>query len=311
MVNVNRIRAIKNCNTMKIYRYLALAAISMLLFASCVHSGDLDLDPVPDIGFTYSSDGLTLTFTSSTEGTTGITWATSDGGTGSGESLSHKFPSPDTYWIEMKGTLNGKEQRVSTKVIVAKPAIVSVTDNSLSDWDKVKYEDFIFTGSENGVLPIVEGKADYDANWLYLYLALDTKLAEEKAATGYICDLSIDGDDDIATGFEVNGIGGEYLVEGCFFGQAWYDFYHGTTGADWWDDGTLADPKYSAGFVLGHEEQDGNVIKVELAIKRDTFGITGTKCAIQMTLFNDDWSDLDYLMFGGVSDIHLSLDKTE
>ena len=51
--------------------------------------------------------------------------------------------------------------------------------------------------------------------------------------------------------------------------------------------------------------------QVELAIKRDTFGITGTKCAIQMTLFNDDWSDLDYLMFGGVSDIHLSLDKTE
>jgi hypothetical protein len=89
---------------------LSVVCGCLLLFSmtSCIHEGDLDLAAVPDIGFTYTSNGLTLTFTSATAEATNLTWKVSDGGTGSGDEFVHKFEKtghilgPDDWNIQWK-----------------------------------------------------------------------------------------------------------------------------------------------------------------------------------------------------------------
>ena len=297
---------------MKINKIIALAITAGFLLStmSCVHDGDLNLDPVPDIAFTYTSDGLTLTFTSDPADISDVTWSTSDGGSGSGTTFSHEFPSPSTYWVEMTGTYNGKQQSVSTKVLVAKPAIVSMTDNTLSDWDNVKYEDFIFTGQEEGSV-IKVGKVDYDSNWLYFYVALNASVITSSNATDLIWDFFIDVDGDSSTGFSYHDVGGEYLIEGKLFDDdAWYDVYPGVTGADWWGD-PITDPKYVNAIVIGAQEKTDDVYRIEFAINRRVYGITGTIAGFGLCQFDNDWSDLDYMTYEGSTAILLSLDKTE
>lgn len=289
---------------------IAVAAGVLLMTSSCVHKGDLDLDPVPDIAFSYTSEGLTLTFNSDPADISDVTWSTSDGGSGDGAIFTHTFPSPSTYWVEMSGKFNGKQQTVSAKVLVAKPAIVSMTDNSLADWDNVHYADFTFTGQAEGSA-IKAGKADYDANWLYFYVVLDANVITSANATDLIWDFFIDADGDSSTGFVYHDVGGEYLIEGKFFDDdAWYDVSSGVTGADWWGD-VYSDPKYKNAITIGAQEKTDDVYRIEFAVNRNVYGITGTKAGFGLCQFDNDWSDLDYMTYEGSTAISMSLDKIE
>ncbi|MBQ5528669.1 MAG: hypothetical protein IIU05_06440, partial [Bacteroidales bacterium] len=69
----------------KIITLLSIAAMAVL--SSCIREGDLDLDPVPDIAFDYTCDGLNLTFKSVTENTTDVKWEIIKTKDGSAETL--------------------------------------------------------------------------------------------------------------------------------------------------------------------------------------------------------------------------------
>jgi len=176
---------------MKTIKLSGLIALTVLLLSSCVHLGDLNLDPVPDIGFSVEHNGLTLTFVSTKSNTSDVKWKTSDGGSETGETMTHTFPEPGTYWIEMSGIYDGVPQTVSTKILVAKASKVSMTDGTVADWENVTYPDFQLTGSEPGS-PIKKVKIDYDANYVYYYMELDVTVNPGADETSHILSVRID-----------------------------------------------------------------------------------------------------------------------
>ena len=286
-----------------------LAGLSLLLASSCIHEGDLALAGIPDIGFTYASDGLTLTFTSGTPEATDISWKASDGSTGSGNEFVHKFAKPATYWVQMTGTFNGREQTCATKVLVAKPANVSMTDDTFDDWDKVTDPDFIFTGETPGTSPIIAAKFDYDANYIYFYVEFSNKanpgVDSEKAIFSFNCD----SDDNLATGMSVDGVGADYLMEGCLTcSSPWYDFYNCTDQANWTH---IVDENFlNSIMILGHKEVTDDVTRIEWAYSRSQFEITSTSMKFVLKMYDGDWSDADAVYDSdGNKAISISLNK--
>lgn len=287
---------------------ISILFLSILSLCSCVRLGDLNLDPVPDIAFDVTHNGLTLTFTSATPNTSNISWKTSDGGSGTGETLIHSFSEPDTYWIEMIGEYGGVMQSVSAKILVAKPAKVSMTDNTVADWDNVTYEDFQFTGKGEDDTPIVKGKVDYDANFVYYYLEMDITKTPNCAESTHIMSVRIDADDDPSTGMSTGGVGAEYLMEGNLYGDdAWYEFYKYSSSEDDWV--YIEDETFYDGIIIGHYEVDGNIMKIEWAYSRKTFEINSTSYAFYEKIYDEDWEDADILYYNGSKAIHVAMDK--
>lgn len=292
-----------------IHSMLSAALFSCLLFTatSCIHQGDLNLDPVPDIAFQYTSNGLTLTFKPATDGVSNVSWTSSDGGTGTGDSYVHTFSKPAIYWVSMTGSINGKEQYCATKVVVAKAALVSMNDNTFDDWKKVTYPDFQFTGQEAGVTPVICGKADYDANYVYFYIEFSNTLNPEVNADKAIFSFKCDSNADKATGHVTSSIGADYLMEGNITGAApWYDFYTGASG-DWVhiDDANWV----SSVMVLGHREVTASTTKIEWAYKLSNLGITSNSFRFVLSVYTGGWDDADFMMYNGDKKIVLDMNK--
>ncbi len=294
---------------MKTIKLSGLIALTVLLLSSCVHLGDLNLDPIPDIAFSVEHNGLTLTFASTSANTSDVKWKTSDGGAESGETMTHTFPEPGTYWIEMSGTYEGVPQTVSTKILVAKPAKVSMTDGTVADWEKVTYPDFQLTGAEPGS-PIQKVKIDYDANYVYYYMELDVTANPAADEYSHILSVRIDSDDDTSTGMSTGGVGADYLMEGNVYEGGWYDFYKYSAADDDWSYIEDAD-FYEKGIVIGHRVVTDNIMKVEWAYSRSIFGITYTSYSFYMKAYDGDWSDADIVYFNGSKTIHIAMDKKQ
>ncbi len=264
----------------------------LLSATSCIHNGDLELSKVPTIGFTYASNGLSLTFTASDASISNVSWKVSDGGTGSGNEFVHAFAKPAVYWVQMTGTLNGEEQTCATKVVVAKPAKVNMKDNTFDDWKNVTDPDFIFTGEVPGSSPVLEGKFDYDANYIYLYIAFSNTINPGVNSEKAIFSFKSDSDENKATGKSTHGIGAEYLMEGCLTcATPWYDFY---TGTDSWNH--ISDANFlEKVMILGHKEVTNDVTKLEWAYSRDMFDINSTSFRFILKVYDGDWNDADGL----------------
>lgn len=292
---------------MKNFTHIIIAGFAFLAAIACVTEGDLQLDPVPNISFDYESDGLTLTFYCTVDGVSNISWSISDGGSGSGETMVHTFDSPATYWVQMTGTYNGETQSVSSQVVVAKSSVISIEDGSFDDWDLVTYEDFQLTGSGSG--PIIEGKVDYDGNYIYFYIAFDTTVEENCDASSSIIDFFIDVDGDSSTGYSINDIGCEHMVEGQItVDDPWWGVYGAGDDYSPWS-GVDESSDLASGFLPGYWEQVGDICYMEFALSRKTFEMTDTLAAVSFCLMNADWSDVDYLYYDGSPGIYISMDK--
>ena len=288
---------------------LSAALFSCLLFTatSCIHQGDLNLEPVPAFGFEYASNGLTLTFKPDITGVSDISWTTSDGGTGTGDSFVHTFTSPAIYWVSMKGTYNGVQQSCATKVLVAKAALVSMKDNSFDDWNKVTYPDFQFTGSGAGYL--LSGKFDYDADYIYFFAEFSNTKSETFNAESTIIVFKLDSDVDKSTGTSTAGIGAEYEMEGSIAASAanyWCSFYNGSTGG--WVAVTDTDWNNSV-IVLGHKEVTATTTKLEWAYKRSNLGLSSNSFRFVMRFNDSGWSTKDLFYYGGSNKIVINMDK--
>lgn len=279
-----------------------LLILTAFLFAlsSCVHLGDLELEPVPDIAFTYTQNsGLEFTFTSSVEGTTNVGWEVIgiEGATATGDSFTYNFPEPGTYWVRMTGTYNGTEQTFTGKIAVDWAATISFKDGSLDDWDLITKPEYVFHGGDVANYPtqtepiLIEGKFDYDANYIYLYVKFNQTVEPNFDLENHIFDIFVDVDGDPTTGTpDFNDrLGVEYIIQGNFF----LDEGCAVTDEGWeasYDD-------LAAVVVAGDKNEDATYPSVEFAIPRADYGITGDKVGIALKIDNIvTWSDKDALI---------------
>lgn len=291
----------------KIFAIFCIAATAVL--SSCVRMGDLDLAPVPDIAFEYTCDGLTLTFNSVVPNTTDVQWEilkTQNGSaetltTGAGETFTYTFPTPDNYWIKMTGIYEGQEQVVAGKILVAKPSAVKLDDNSFADWDAVQYPDFQLVGDDGKSW----GKFDYNADYIFFYVALDTTIPG-CTADGAIMNMRIDSDDLTGTGMSTKGLGCDWYLEGNFWNsnERWADWYDCSSG-----DTVAASEEMP--IELGTYKVEGDTAYFEFALSRKKYGIKGSSVGIYFKFYTEDWEDAVYMTCGGKTTYHFALDKTE
>ena len=291
----------------KIFAIFCIAAMALL--TSCVRKGDLDLAPVPDIAFEYTCDGLTLTFNSVVPNTTDVQWEilkTQNGSaetltTGAGETFTYTFPAPDNYWIKMTGVYEGQEQVVAGKILVAKPSAVKLDDNSFADWDAVQYPDFQLVGDDGKSW----GKFDYNADYIFFYVALDTTIPG-CTADGAIMNMRIDSDDLTGTGMSTKGLGCDWYLEGNFWNsnERWADWYDCSSG-----DTVAASEEMP--IELGTYKVEGDTAYFEFALSRKKYGIKGSSVGIYFKFYTEDWEDAVYMTCGGKTTYHFALDKTE
>jgi hypothetical protein len=271
--------------------------------------GDLDLAPVPDIAFEYTCDGLTLTFNSVVPNTANVQWEilkTQNGSaetltTGAGETFTYTFPAPDNYWIKMTGVYEGQEQVVAGKILVAKPSAVKLDDNSFADWDAVQYPDFQLVGDDGKSW----GKFDYNADYIFFYVALDTTIPG-CTADGAIMNMRIDSDDLTGTGMSTKGLGCDWYLEGNFWNsnERWADWYDCSSG-----DTVAASEEMP--IELGTYKVEGDTAYFEFALSRKKYGIKGSSVGIYFKFYTEDWEDAVYMTCGGKTTYHFALDKTE
>ena len=291
----------------KIFAIFCIAATAIL--SSCVRKGDLDLAPVPDIAFEYTCDGLTLTFNSVVPNTANVQWEilkTQNGSaetltTGAGETFTYTFPTPDNYWIKMTGVYEGQEQVVAGKILVAKPSAVKLDDNSFADWDAVQYPDFQLVGDDGKSW----GKFDYNADYIFFYVALDTTIPG-CTADGAIMNMRIDSDDLTGTGMSTKGLGCDWYLEGNFWNsnERWADWYDCSSG-----DTVAASEEMP--IELGTYKVEGDTAYFEFALSRKKYGIKGSSVGIYFKFYTEDWEDAVYMTCGGKTTYHFALDKTE
>ena len=284
---------------------MILLILTAFLFAlsSCVHLGDLELEPVPDIAFTYTQNsGLEFTFTSSVEGTTNVGWEVIgiEGATATGDSFTYNFPEPGTYWVRMTGTYNGGEQTFTGKIAVDWAATISFKDGSLDDWDLVTKPEYIFHGGDTDNYPtqaepiLVEGKFDYDANYIYVYASFDVTARADINVDSHRFDFYLDVDADTSTGNLDMGdrLGVEYIIQANFFNDE--------EGSFSVMDGTWDTPDNAADLaqyiLIGDKNVEGDIASIEFKVSRADFGITGTKVGIGLKIENNDWTDFDALL---------------
>lgn len=274
------INAMKYLNKIKISA--AIVALSVLL--SCSKEGEYTLENTPPLDFRSYYNGLTVTFANATEGATNISWNFGDGSADvSGDSVVHVFAETGNYVITMHGTYQGTDYTFHTILRVDKPSVIDLADDSFDDWNNVNYPDFQLDGQDN----VLGGKVDYDANSIYFFVEYLTGGSEELAGLeAAVMDLYVDNDNSLTTGFS-GSIGAELLFEGNIPTE-WLDYYKfiGADQSEWaWDYITLDNA-----IQPGYAETDGDTVRMEFSISRESFKIDKDACAFRMDIYYSDWS---------------------
>ena len=265
-----------------VVKYIVIAGFLSALLFSC--KKDTSVKDVPYVIYSTEVNGNDVTFHNETEGAASFKWDFGDGATSDEASPTHTYPGKGKYVPTLYATYsNGQSGEASTVLRIAKTSAIKMNDNSLSDWDTVKYN-VVKGGPDAG--NFIQAKFDYDGNNIYFYFEQKTKKSD-----GNIYDIYIDADDNPATGYLTGDIpGGAYdiLLEGTIFDD-WLDVYYhlGDQGSF---DGFAAQSVSEFYSVGAAEEKDG-VLKFEGQIKRSKLkGLTGQGVRIGVQVASNDWS---------------------
>ena len=186
---------------MKMTNYLssfAMVIVLALAFSSC------EKEPEPVAGFSYTIDGMVVTFANSSTDAVSYAWDFGDGNTSTEMSPVHTYSDFGLYSISMTAT-NEEGESVSTQDIELVFTPSMTIDGDFAKWDAVA--DFV--AGDGGTITKV--KLASDAKYLYVYIEGTDQLR------GFF-DLYIDADNNTATGASTwvypAGAGAEYLLEG-------------------------------------------------------------------------------------------------
>jgi hypothetical protein len=278
---------------MKYFKYLQffIAASAVLMFFSCSKQGHYTLTETPPLDFRSHYNGLTVTFVNATEGATNISWDFGDTTTVvEGDSVEHTYKYIGNYLITMNGTLDGKSYAFHTMQRVDKASVINLEDGSFSDWNGVRYPDFLLSGKG----AVDTAKVDYDANYIYIYVEFDS-IAENAGIIDHIFGVYMDVDNSVSTGFSMKGMGVDYGCEGNIYNGGWIapsivDMANGDPS--WPFVGFENENAVKAGYIT----KEGNKIKMEFGISREVFKINSDVLSFSMSIMNADWSDVGNLV---------------
>jgi PKD repeat protein len=260
---------------------LLLASVCMLF--SCKKSSS---STPSDIYYTTSISGYTVTFTNRTTGATSYKWDFGDGTSSTDASPAHTYPGKGKYVPTLFATNSaGVTDQGSTVIHISKASAVSMTDNSLSDWDSVSHN-VVISGAGGGTF--IKAKYDYNSNYLYCYYEMNATVAQ-----GNVFDFYFDVDNNTGTGYNswmFNGAGNDVVLEGSLFAGGWLNVFYfaGGTNQGSWTWNTMDINNY---YQVGTIVQDGSTLKFEVAFDRaklQGFLNTGIKIGVSST--KSDWS---------------------
>jgi PKD repeat protein len=272
---------------MKKNKHITLYLAALIVFAtfSCSKEGSYSLTETPPLDFKSYYNGLTVTFANQTTNATGITWNFGDNTAEvAGDSVVHQYASTGNYLISMTGIIDGETSVMHTILRVDKPSVVSLTDDSFTDWDGVTYEDFQLEGTDH----MIGGKVDYDANYVYIFIEYGTAGTDGLATLdGAIMDLYMDVDNSLSTGFS-SALGADILFEGNIPTE-WFDFYNffGTDQSQWSWAGPVS---IDNAIVMGYAEEVTDTVRMEFGLSRDALKISKDVFSFQLVLNYSDWS---------------------
>ena len=307
-------------NMKKCFIFSILALALSLVFASCAHKGDLNIEPVPQIDFSLDKvEGYTYTLTSLSKDATNVKWAilSFNGGQkstvveGSGDSFTFTFPSIGTYWIQMSATREGREETIYTSKLIDKASVIKLNDDSFDDWDSITREDFQLRGrwistpeeDREGKNAFVDGKIDYDGDFVYLFFRVNPGYTD--APMGYMDGgddgnefiMFINADGDLGTSGATQGgsyAGYEHGAEFGFWegeGEPW--FIDTASGWSSVSDGEQA--KLAPSVVFGTATEVDGLWCFEMGLNRAILGATTSQFGLQFQI-TAGWDTCDYLI---------------
>lgn len=267
---------------MKKFSYIIAALAVGLAAGSCTKFQTI---PVPevDILFELAVDGNEVSFANKTEGGESYRWEFGDGGESTDQNPTHQYPGKGKYVATLYVTVaGGKTFEGSTVINIAKTSPVRMGDNTLSDWAAVT-QHVIEPGATGGI--VNEVKLDYDGNYVYLYIDLDTR-----PTAGDIFDFYLDTDNGAGTGLLTGAFpdgGYDVLLEGPLLAGGLDVFYHvGEQSAFSFAQQSIADY-----YTLGAVETTGNTTRFEMRIERGKLKfLTGGGLRLGIAVTKSDWS---------------------
>lgn len=289
-----------------------------MIAPSCVHMGDLNLDPIPDITFDLIHvSGNDYQLVNTTQGATNVSWEIIifDSGSlqtvlsGTGDVYDFTFPAIGSYWIKMTATHSGWEQTIYTTKFVDKSSCIKLDDDSFDDWNGITTEAFKMYGrnvntpeaEREGPCYMVEGNLDYDSDNIYMYVVVDSNDGRYKmggmdggdGGNEFIIFINADGDMG-TTSPDQSSEGYEWLVEFKFWGDESEVGFVGTSDEYGGWDGLKGGDALVPSFKFGTTKEIDGKYYFEFALDRHMLGITKSKFGCQMSL-TQDWDTCDYL----------------
>ncbi len=177
---------------------LAMVIVLALAFSSC------EKTPEPVAGFSYTIDGLVVTFANSSTDADSYVWNFGDGNTSTEMSPVHTYADYGLYSVTLTATSEGGETTSTQDIELVFTPLMTI-DGNFAKWDDVA--DFV--AGDGGTITKV--KLASDAKYLYIYIEGTEQLRG-------VFDFYINTDNDINTGATTwvypAGAGAEYLLEG-------------------------------------------------------------------------------------------------
>ncbi len=263
--------------------WLSAGLSGLLLIMACQKEVQ---NPHPDVvvEYTVAIDGYSVTFNNTTEGASSFKWDFGDGATSTEKSPTHTYAGKGKYVPTLYvTTANGRVTEGSTVLRISKTSPVKLKDNSFSDWDVIKDNNYTFTVPGNIARA---AKFDYDATSVFFYFELQRSLADNDVFDFY---LDTDGSPSgYSIGSYFTGAGVDVLLEGQIFATTgWAPDVFNYVGPGWnWAQQTI-----NGYFERGTVREENGLLKIEGRIDRTKIkGLTGTVMKLGIVMTKNDWS---------------------
>ncbi len=253
----------------KIIYGLITLGIALIALTGCSDDSAVESLADTDVLFSYVTDSYHVDFTNESTATGSYLWDFGDNTTSTEENPSHDYLTKGDYYV----TLKIGDKSIFTKIKIDKSSNIDLEDNSFADWDDI--ENAYIPNPEHECGVVQQFKYDYDSDYIYFYLQVDTP-----DSTDYqVFDMLIDVDPEEVTGFEY-GIwpsfgGGEILIEDGFSADRdgnedyFLDFAnYDSEGTDWDTTWIYAGEDTEGHQVDGTYLAEGSIVQLEFAVSR-------------------------------------------
>lgn len=243
--------------------------------------------PLPEPDFTFTVEGLTVTFTNNSLESDSYSWNFGDGNTSTEANPVHTYGDYGLYSVTLTATGEGGEESVTKDVEILFTPLMTI-DGDFSKWSNVA--DFI--AGDGGTLTRI--KLASDDKYLYVYMEGTSDFR------GFI-DVYIDADNNPETGAQTwvypAGAGAEYLLEGFITEVGDADLFRDNPDTDDWcwtvdcSQAPVPVVAMGSGLIVASSMQDVTGGKaIEFSLMRELASELGDVIRLGFVDVAEDWS---------------------